>query len=351
MAWVEIKLPDNFPGEGLLGKVWKTITEGGISGLLSPWQIRRVGKARAEVRAHEILLLAQAKRDAADITAGRKTRDEKGNLIDSMPVDAPDLLPPSSTSLHPLLEGLRQEQDRRLLERAINITSIIVMAEEEAHKVTDEDVSDEPVHQDWFARWRANAEEVSDEQIRSLWARILVGEVQKPGRFSLHTLDFMRRLSKGDAELIARLAPFVTADRDLFVRHQHLNPVLAKNQLGMHELMELQNLGVLSGVGSNLQKDLAIDGPLTIRFRNRVIHLQPPPARLILPLAGVTKVGEEVMSLGKFQANEEYVAVVAHIFLTEGFQVSLGNVREAANGEWEVVDLEPQSLGRPFPFR
>jgi hypothetical protein len=346
MAWVEVKLPDRIPGERLLIKLVKTLIDNGLGGLLRPLQIRRVGKAHVDVRRLEILSTAQANRDAADIAAGRKALDKKGKLIKRSPGVSPAL-----PDMAALLHHLKQVEDQRLLKRAFNTTETIVMAAQEAASAADGDVSDQPVDSDWFARWRANAEEVSDEQIRSLWARILVGEVQKPGRFSLHTLDFMRRLSKGDAELIARLAPFVTADRDLFVRHQHLNSVLAKNQLGMHELMELQNLGVLSGVGSNLQKDLAIDGPLTIRFRNRVIHLQPPPARLILPLAGATKVGEEVMSLGKFQANEEYVAVVAHILLTQGFQVSLGNVREAANGEWEVVDLEPQSLGRPSPFR
>jgi hypothetical protein len=249
MAWVEVKLPDKIPGERLMIKIWGTVTEGGIGGLLSPWQIKRVGKARAEARRDEILLLAQASRDAADITAGRKSRDDKGNLIDSTPAD---VLPSLSTSLHPLLERLRQEQDRRLLERAINITAIIAMAEKEASSVPDVDVSDESVDPDWFTRWRANAEEVREDQMRCLWARILAGEVQRPGKFSLHTLDFMRRVSKEDAELIARLAPFVTAERDFFYNHDYIDPVLANNQLGLHELMELQNLGVLA---SNLKKN------------------------------------------------------------------------------------------------
>src|SRR5262245_14054054 len=125
MALVEVKLSDKIPGEALLIKIWKTAFDNGISGLLSPWQIKRVGKARAEVRQHEILLLAQATRDAADITAGRKTLDKKGHLIESKPLDVPEILPPSSTSFHPLLERLREEEDLRLLARRLNITKII----------------------------------------------------------------------------------------------------------------------------------------------------------------------------------------------------------------------------------
>src|SRR5262249_22494872 len=157
----------------------------GIGGLLSPAQIKGLGKAHAEVRRVEVVALAQANRDAADITAGRKMLDGKGNLIESPPVDVPDHLPPSPRSLPPLLERLRQEQDHRLLERAVNIAEIIAMAEEEALSVADEDVSDKEVDPDWFARWRANAEDVHDDQMRRLWARILANEVQSPGRFSL----------------------------------------------------------------------------------------------------------------------------------------------------------------------
>jgi len=351
MALVEVKLSDKIPGEALLIKIWKTAFDNGISGLLSPWQIKRVGKARAEVRQHEILLLAQATRDAADITAGRKTLDKKGHLIESKPLDVPEILPPSSTSFHPLLERLREEEDLRLLARRLNITKIIAMAEEEASSVADKDVSDKTVDPDWFTRWRANAEEVSEEHMRGLWARILFGEVQRPGTFSLHTLEFMRRLSKEDAELIERLAPFITAERDLFTRNVYVDPILAKNNLDPHELMELQNLGVLSGVDGNLQKRWDISRPITIRFRNKALHVEPPPEmEFRLPLAGITKVGEQVMSLGKFEANEEYVRALGRAFLDQGFGVSLGTVREAESGRWEVVDPEQLSLGTPLPF-
>jgi hypothetical protein len=47
MAWVEVKLPDKIPGERLMIKIWGTVTEGGIGGLLSPWQIKRVSASGA----------------------------------------------------------------------------------------------------------------------------------------------------------------------------------------------------------------------------------------------------------------------------------------------------------------
>src|SRR5258708_23411090 len=80
-------LPEQLPGERLVIKIWQTVTERGVGGLLSPWQIRRTGKAHADVRRIEIQTLAQAHRDGVDILAGRKTVDESGRLIECKPTE------------------------------------------------------------------------------------------------------------------------------------------------------------------------------------------------------------------------------------------------------------------------
>src|SRR5262249_33452515 len=49
--------------------------------LLRPWQIRREAQALAESRREELLALAQAQRDAADIRAGRKRLRADGSVV------------------------------------------------------------------------------------------------------------------------------------------------------------------------------------------------------------------------------------------------------------------------------
>jgi hypothetical protein len=339
-------LPERIPGERLLIKIWETVFDRGVGGLLSPWQIRREGKARAEVRRLELQALAQARVDELEILTGRKTLDDEGRLIESKP--APDLPAVTATPFPladpaQLLKGLRHEQDFRLTERAINLRATIAMAEDEAASTPDEDVSEEPVDPDWFARWRVNAEEVRDDQMRRLWARILAGEVQKPGRFSLHTLDFMRRLSKDDAALIERVAPFISG-RDLF-HGDRLDPILVKKQLNLETLMELQDLGVLSGIEiggfGGLQKTFTVDPQTAIRYRKKALLVRSHEAKMLrLPLYGVTKVGAEVMSLGKFEADDEYVRAVGQAILYQGFEVSLGEVREMTGDQYAIVNAQ-----------
>jgi hypothetical protein len=51
------------------------------------------------------------------------------------------------------------------------------------------------------------------------------------------------------------------------------------------------------------------------------------------------------MSLGNFQANEEYVLAVAGVIRGQGFTVSLGDVREDGG-----FDMKP-FRGLQFPFK
>lgn len=70
------------PGEKLIIKLWETLIDKGIGSLLRPWQIKRDGRARSEVRREELLMLAQAESEVADIRAGRKRLD----LASSVPL-------------------------------------------------------------------------------------------------------------------------------------------------------------------------------------------------------------------------------------------------------------------------
>jgi Protein of unknown function (DUF2806) len=347
MSW----LPEHLPGERLAIKIWQTVTERGISGLLSPWQIKRVGRAHADVRRLEIQTLAQAYRDGTDILAGRKTLDESGRLVERKPTGDPSVVPAGEGQLTilpnqtvPLLEGLRQEQSCRELERAINLRTTIAMAEGEASSIADENVSDEPVNPDWFARWRANAEEVHDDEMRRLWARILAGEAEKPGRFSLHTLDFMRRLSKEDAALIEKVAPFV-AERNLIYDDSHLDQLLARRGLNFGVYLELQDLGVMSGVeGLSLTRTWAVRPPTrtNLRFWTRALSVSSQESKTLeLSIYVITKVGAQVMSLGNFRADNEYVHAVGQLIVEKGFEVDLGDVAEVRDGRFQIAGAQP----------
>ena len=56
--------------------------EKGIGGWLSPWQMRRTGRARIDVQRKERLALAQAEQDIESIRSGRKRFTADYQLVD-----------------------------------------------------------------------------------------------------------------------------------------------------------------------------------------------------------------------------------------------------------------------------
>ena len=221
----------DWPGENLAIRIWATLERAGI-GILLPGQLRREGKARAEVEYLQRLALAQAEKDAADLAAGRVTYDPGTGRVQPLggrvepkllsstapPTETPDANSPPVLGSIPRLgsaldfgAGVARSVALREMRRAINLERIAQQSQSEADSMSAADVSDKEVHPDWVAKWRDGAQDVSDEDVQRLWARTLAGEVASPGRYSLRTLDFLRSVSKAEAELIAKIVPYVVS--------------------------------------------------------------------------------------------------------------------------------------------
>ena len=88
-----------------------------------------------------------------------------------------------------------------------NVESIISKAEKQF--IPNEPVSDKPVDHDWMNRFLNIAEEISDEDMRNLWAQVLAGEVKKPQSYSLRTLEVLRNMTKSEADLVVKSSKFL----------------------------------------------------------------------------------------------------------------------------------------------
>lgn len=107
---------------------------------------------------------------------------------------------------------LNEEIEQRALKRFIaeetikqqNVENII----EKALPELNEDAKPENIKNDWLLRFIEESKLVSDEEMQSLWSKILAGEANKPGAFSKRTIGFVSNLDKSDAELFTNLCGF-----------------------------------------------------------------------------------------------------------------------------------------------
>ena len=105
-------------------------------------------------------------------------------------------------SLGAIAESAEKFQSKK---RMANMQSIVGQAIEKM----PEQVPDTPVDHDWTARFFDNAKDVSDEEMQKLWAKLLAGEVERPGCVSLRTLDILRNMTQKEAELFARAVNYI----------------------------------------------------------------------------------------------------------------------------------------------
>jgi hypothetical protein len=309
-------LPDTAPGEKLLLRLWDTITRDGIGNLLSPWQLKREGRAQAEVRAREMTILAQAEQDVADIRAGRKAIDDRGRIV---PIQPHQHLSENTDDL------LRKAHDDMLvdqLERQVNLSTIAHKAEEEAIEVEDSEVKEEGVDKDWVKKWRSFAQDISDAQMQQLWARLLSGNLKEPGSYSLHAIELLSRMSAADARNISKIAPYV------------IDGLIPAQNVEFVDVLQVQELGIIT---LNLFKKykLAPDKELGLRCHDKVLLVDGAKSKVEVKIQIhlLTDGGEQILSLGRFKADVRSLEIYSQHFLEKGLRVRMADVIKVIGGE------------------
>ena len=134
--------------------------------------------------------------------------------------DATVILAKAEAERETLLGEARIGVAQRALERlSVKEISRQENLEQIAHKAADEaaqfpeeerEADKPPIDPDWMARFVNKAQDVSNEDMQQLWARIVAGEVHTPGKFSLRTLDKLSNITKEEAHIFNKLCEIST---------------------------------------------------------------------------------------------------------------------------------------------
>lgn len=150
---------------------------------------------------------ARTEADALRITA--KGKADAIRLIADAQADARRSFDAIPASVHGVVDVGTEIQARLNFQeekRQNNIETVVGMAAEE---IREKEVQNHEVDHDWTVRFFADVQDVSSEKMQQIWAKILAGEVETPGRTSLHTLAILKNMTQGDAELFSEIARFV----------------------------------------------------------------------------------------------------------------------------------------------
>ena len=90
-----------------------------------------------------------------------------------------------------------------VLQAEKNVRNLILAFAEALDIVGDSPVPDKEPNHDWTARLGSIVKDVSSEEARSRWGRLIAGEVLQPGSYSLRTLRILSDIDPSTASLFA----------------------------------------------------------------------------------------------------------------------------------------------------
>lgn len=200
-----------------------------FSALLGPWVAERERHARHIAEQTEVE--CRAIRD-------RQATYSEGRLI-------PFEHPGSLTSAYHSLHSLNHEADALRLKAAMELAAV------KFNDIPDQEISDEPLPQTFFNRWRREAEVIDESELRDRWATLLVEETCKPGSISPRTLDVVSKLSHDEASVFERACCGVY-DKMLVTKDDDGNPLFCS----YYDCLQLVDAGLITMPTSSFKRTI-----------------------------------------------------------------------------------------------
>ena len=311
---------------------------GSVAGpMLASWKARKEAEARR--------IAARGEADALAIAA----EGQAGalSIIATAQADAQQRLATPGLAIHgtvTIAEAIEQRVQFQEEKRQQNILSVVNQA---AADTSDKEVPDHEPDHDWTARFFSSVQDVSSEEMQALWARVLAGEVERPGSTSIRTLDILRNLDQAAAGLLSRLCSVSVSlslgrgaedARVLSLGGNAANNALRPYGLGFEELNLLNEHGLIISDYNSWRDYRACLGVefgrtgaglqfvhIPVRYRDRYWVLKrtsgTPPSEFKLHGVALTRSGVELSSVVDIQPVPEYSEALTKFFESKNLRM------------------------------
>jgi hypothetical protein len=255
-----------------------------VAGFLEPWRTR----AQARANADAAVLSAKAKQDALDMEA-RATRRRQG------------------------IEARRQANIEKVIQTAVS--------------QLPEEVSAEPVDEDWVHHFFGQCQDISNEEMQTLWSKLLAGEMAKPGTFSLRTLNATKVLTHKEAALFTKFCTFVwwpDSGMPFALEPNPHDPRTQQFQPPGRDLLTLSCTGLIEYDAQPSFAQTARAYQLTVRnFEKRfVLKSEKGHMNVVQAHTMLTPTGQELARVAGGDPNGEYLAWAVNWWRENGITVT-----------------------------
>lgn len=254
-----------------------------VGGIARPGQIRRVARAEAEAE----IIRAEARIQITDM--------EKRALVRMVRE-----------------EGQKQENIENITAQAI------------PH--LNPDAKPEKIEKDWLTHFFDRCRLVSDQEMQSLWSRILASEANTPGNFSPRTIDLVAPFSKRDAQLFTNFCTFVWMVGPLTALvFDPEKEIYQKAGITFDQLMHLDNIGLVTFDPLAGYARLRLPKYAHFFYYGRPVTIEFPENENKLDIGNVllTRAGIELAGICNSKPSEEFFSYVISKLINGNYAISI----------------------------
>jgi hypothetical protein len=308
------------------------VCSSGLGKVCEPYLIKK----RANAKAYELEIITKALSDNKSLIGLANTTYDSGNIEIVVNKDKQ-----IDDSLQLMQKEILEKQYYQEFKKQGNINNTINFTMNELENETK--VSDEKVDEDWITRFFNTVENINNEQMQHLWAKILAGEIKQPNTYSLRTLDLLKNLSFKEAELFSKIGELaLISQNNTFILSD--KTILEKCNISFTDLILLQDLDLIHS------KELEFSFPKQeknllahIIYGNEVIQLESNQDTPKIPLRIYlfTTIGKELLELVNPSINMDYLQEIAKkIKVNENIKVLSCKMIDRKKGSFNTLMLK-----------
>ena len=206
-----------------------------------------------------------------------------------------------------------------------NIEAITFKATEGLEDKADASKMDD----DWIVNFFDKCSTVSNEQMQSLWARILAGEANAAGSFWKRTIEIVSLLEKAEADRFSRFCGFVVFGKDrgpIAIIRDFKNEIYLQQGLNFLALKELEENGLIRFDPADGFSLGTLEKTVTFQYCGQQVSMSfesDGPNSLQMGTAFLTVAGEQLVPISGAKCVDDFLPYLKSKYATEGVELSL----------------------------
>ena len=275
------------------------VVSNGIGTLYKPRAIRK----EADARAYEHIVMERAKSQA---------------LLEKNDIEYEEI------------ERIEKRLWGREKKKQASIDKTVLLAANELKDM--EDISSDPVDNDWATRFFNIVENISEEFVLSLWGKILAGEIKEPKSFSLRTLELLKNLTTEEAKLFTKLSEFaINGDDKAYVFYGNRNFFHKESNITINDLLLLEEIGLINAdfgyaVTTTIPKKIK---SMPVKYQDKCIifeNLTDNEQKVAFNCIVFTSIGTELLKLIDSKSNLKYLQEIKKYCQSKSVRVKMADI-------------------------